>query len=61
MHPLAKLTTPLTPACYAGHKPDRKGPGEETDEDEDGLELPVNPDEGTPLTPDDDGVPVVPR
>lgn len=32
------------------HKP----PPEETEEDDDGLELPVNPDEGAPLIPDDD-------
>lgn len=33
----------------------RKGPGEEADEDEEGLELPVNPDQGTPLIPDEEG------
>jgi hypothetical protein len=32
-----------------------KPASEETDEDEAGLELPVNPDEGTPLIPDEDG------
>jgi len=32
----------------------RKGPPVEAEEDEDGLELPVNPDEGAPLIPDDD-------
>lgn len=27
----------------------------EDDEDQEGLELPVNPDEGTPLMPDEEG------
>ena len=30
-------------------------PSEEADEDEEGLALPVNPDEGTPLIPDEEG------
>ena len=30
-------------------------PGEINTEDEDGLELPVNPDEGTPLAPNEQG------
>lgn len=33
----------------------RKGPGEESAEDDEGLELPVNPDQGTPLMPDEQG------
>ena len=36
------------------------GPGEENTEDEDGLELPVNPDEGTPLVPSEGGEITVP-
>ena len=32
----------------------RHGPPEETSEDDDALELPVEPDEGMPLIPDDD-------
>jgi hypothetical protein len=32
----------------------------EGDEDEEGLELPVNPDEGTPLIPDEEGEVKVP-
>lgn len=36
------------------HKP-HKSPSEEGDEDEEDLELPVNPDEGTPLIPDEEG------
>ncbi|CAM3595785.1 hypothetical protein [Polaromonas hydrogenivorans] len=44
----------------AGHGLPRKGPDEEAGEDEEGLELPVNPDEGTPLIPDEEGVVTVP-
>lgn len=39
----------------AGPALPRKGPGEEAEEDEEGLELPVNPDQGTPLIPDEEG------
>lgn len=38
----------------------RYGPPEEAAEDDDGLELPVEPDEGTPLIPDDERVVNVP-
>ena len=41
-------------AAFTSHTP-RKGPGEEAEEDEEGLELPVNPDQGTPLVPDEEG------
>lgn len=34
----------------------REGPPDETEEEEDGLELPVSPDEGTSLIPDDERV-----
>ena len=44
----------------AGPAVPRKGPGEESDEDQEGLELPVNPDQGTPLIPDEEGVVTVP-
>ena len=44
----------------AGHTLPRKGPGEQADEDEEGLELPVNPDQGTPLIPDEEGEALVP-
>ena len=37
-----------------------KKPGEETPEEQEGLELPVNPDQGTPLIPDEEGVVTVP-
>ncbi|MDB5887000.1 MAG: hypothetical protein JWR74_3171 [Polaromonas sp.] len=33
----------------------RQGPGEDAGEGEDGLELPVNPDQGMPLVPDEEG------
>lgn len=48
------------------HPPDtcrtvhRQGPGEPAEEDEEGLELPVNPDQGTPLIPDEEGEAAVP-
>lgn len=35
--------------------PIRQGPGEPAQEGEEGLELPVNPDQGTPLVPDEEG------
>jgi hypothetical protein len=38
----------------------RNGPPEETPDDNDALELPVEPDEGTPLIPDDERVVNVP-
>lgn len=38
----------------------RNGPGEEAEEDQEGLELPVNPDQGTPLVPNEEGVITVP-
>ena len=57
MHQLVK---PVLRTSHAGHTLPRKGPGEETDEDQEGLELPVNPDEGTPLIPDEEGVVTVP-
>jgi hypothetical protein len=45
--------------CHAlGSRP-RKAPPEEPEEDDDGLELPVSPDEGVPLIPDDDDERVV--
>jgi hypothetical protein len=42
-------------AGASGHILPRKGRGEEAQEDEEGLELPVNPDQGTPLVPDEEG------
>lgn len=60
MHNFVKPVLRTSHVGYAGHTMPRKGPGEETDEDEEGLELPVNPDEGTPLIPDEEGVVSVP-
>ena len=50
----ARLRRHAPLACPANSQP-RKGPAEEADEDEEGLELPVNPDQGTPLVPDEEG------
>lgn len=50
----ARLQRRAALACPANSQP-RKGPAEEADEDEEGLELPVNPDQGTPLVPDEEG------
>ena len=36
------------------------GPGEEKSDNEDGLALPVNPDQGIPLVPDGQGEVTVP-
>ena len=52
------VTTQFRRAAHVvsrAHLPPRKGPAEEATEDEEGLELPVNPDQGTPLMPDEDG------
>ena len=44
----------------AGHTLHRQEPGEPAEEDEEGLVLPVNPDQGTPLIPDEEGEATVP-
>jgi hypothetical protein len=44
----------------AEHGQPRHGPPEESPDDDDALELPVEPDEGTPLIPDDERVVNVP-
>jgi hypothetical protein len=49
-----------SPIDHAGHTLPHKGPGDEDNEEEEGLELPVNPDQGTPLIPDEEGVVTVP-
>lgn len=54
------FANPVLQSSHAGHTLPRKGPGEEAEEDEEGLELPVNPDQGTPLIPDEEGVVTVP-
>ncbi len=53
--PVTALFRRGAPAASRAHSPPRKGPAEEAAEDEEGLELPVNPDQGTPLIPDEDG------
>ena len=47
-------------AAWQAHGLPRKGPGEEEEEDDEGLELPVNPDQGTPMVPDEEGDVVAP-
>ncbi|UUZ78660.1 hypothetical protein LP414_02905 [Polaromonas sp. P1(28)-13] len=63
---MVMIAKPALSARRVGHadnnRPREKpkpGSGEDTEE-EDGLELPVNPDEGTPLIPDDERVVNVP-
>jgi len=60
MHRFLDSTFQRHHAGAAGHTLPRKGPGEEAEEDEEGLELPVNPDQGTPLIPDEEGEVTVP-
>jgi hypothetical protein len=60
MHDFFQGAFARPPLAWAGHGLPRKGPGEEADEDEEGLELPVNPDQGTPLVPDEEGDVTVP-
>ncbi|MGH8858602.1 MAG: hypothetical protein ACREXG_11360 [Polaromonas sp.] len=58
---MARIARPPLRAGKADNGPPHKGPTpEEAAEDEDGLELPVNPDEGVPLIPDDERVVNVP-
>lgn len=58
MHIIAR---PNLRASAVGPGQPRKGPSEDVeDEEEEGLELPVNPDEGTPLIPDEEGKVTVP-
>ena len=60
MHTLSRPVRQSSHAGYSGSTLPRKGPGEEAEEDDDGLELPVNPDQGTPLIPDEEGEVTVP-
>lgn len=57
MHPNARFSRQ---SGHAATPSPRKGPGEEEAEDTEGLELPVNPDQGTPLMPDEEGEVKVP-
>ena len=52
MHPNARFSRHID---HAAPTFPRKGPGEEDAEDNEGLELPVNPDQGRPLMPDEEG------
>ena len=59
MHRSASLNSDPNQSFYRSRWQD--GPSvEETTEDEDGLDLPVDPDEGMPLIPDDERVIDVP-
>ena len=62
MYMLVKPVLRTRHVGYAGHTlpVPRKGPGEEAEEDKEGLELPVNPDQGTPLIPDEEGEVTIP-
>jgi len=60
MNPLSRSAWLASSAAYSGQALPRQGPGEEADEDEEGLALPVNPDQGTPLVPDEEGGIVAP-
>ena len=60
MPTLLKPVLRTSPVGHAGPTLPRKGPDEEAEEDQEGLELPVNPDQGTPLIPDEEGVVTVP-
>lgn len=42
-------------ATHRAHSVPHTPPDKEADEDAEGLELPVRPDEGTPLIPDEGG------
>lgn len=55
--PVTTSATQRTRLVNHGHP--HRGPSED-DEDQEGLELPVDPDEGTPLVPDEEGEVQVP-
>lgn len=60
MHRFYHSDLQISCMAAAGHEVPRKGPGEEKAEDQEGLELPVNPDQGPPLIPDEEGAVTVP-
>lgn len=60
MHDFSNTTIRRNAAGNAGYRLTRNGPGEEAQEEEEGLELPVNPDQGIPLIPDEQGDIAVP-
>lgn len=56
MHGFSNTAFQRYRAGAAGDSLARNGPGEEAqEEEEEGLELPVNPDQGMPLVPDEEG------
>jgi hypothetical protein len=55
MHGFSNTAAQRYFAGTAAYSLTRNGPGEETQEEEEGLELPVNPDQGIPLIPDEQG------
>lgn len=60
MHGFLNTAFQRPAAGAAAYAFSHSGPGEEAEEDQDGLELPVNPDQGTPLIPNEEGVITVP-
>ena len=60
MHRLGKIAITTCGISTAGLAVAGKVPDEETPEDQEGFDLPVNPDQGTPLIPDEKDVVTVP-
>jgi len=57
---MPRIARPALKTGSADNGQPRSGPPEEVPDDDDALELPVEPDEGTPLIPDDERVVNVP-
>lgn len=64
MVPMTGSSRPVTPAPGYGavfnSQPRHKTPDEAAEDEDEAQELPVSPDEGTPLIPDDERVVDVP-
>ena len=60
MHQCIHFDSPASRSSVVGSAVAHKKPGEEAPEEQEGLELPVNPDQGIPLIPDEEGVVTVP-
>ena len=60
MHIFHDFDLQTCPVSATNHAVPGRGPANEPDDDQEGLELPVNPDQGTPLIPDEEGVVTVP-
>lgn len=60
MHRIGKIAITTCGISKAGLAVAGKVPDEETPEDQEGFDLPVNPDQGTPLIPDEKDVVTVP-